>query len=80
MAELENLTGEYEYLSDYGTGKLMIQKSSNGYDISDYESESSCRFLAEHLRFCKICIHSILQNQAIPDQKWLLLRYPPPIL
>ncbi|MCI8976801.1 MAG: hypothetical protein HFI99_07165, partial [Lachnospiraceae bacterium] len=39
LAELENLTGEYEYLSDYGTGKLMIQKSSNGYDISDYESE-----------------------------------------
>ena len=47
LAELENLTGEYEYISDYGTGKLMIQKSSNGYDISDYESESSCRFLAD---------------------------------
>ncbi len=47
LAELENLTGEYEYLSDYGNGKLMIQKSSNGYDISDYESESSCRFLAD---------------------------------
>ena len=47
LAELENLTGEYEYLSDYGTGKLMIQRSSNGYDISDYESESSCRFLAD---------------------------------
>ena len=47
LAELENLTGEYEYLSDYGTGMLMIQKSSNGYDISDYESESSCRFLAD---------------------------------
>ena len=47
LAELENLTGEYEYLSDYGTGKLMIQKSSNGYDISDYESESSYRFLAD---------------------------------
>ncbi len=47
LAELENLTGEYEYLSDYGTGKLMIQKSSNGYDISDYESESSCRFSAD---------------------------------
>ena len=44
---LEDLIGEYEYLSDYGTGKLMIQKSSNGYDISDYESESSCRFLAD---------------------------------
>ena len=47
LAELENLTGEYEYLSDYGIGKLVIQKSSNGYDISDYESESSCRFLAD---------------------------------
>ncbi len=47
LAELENLTGEYEYLSDHGTGKLMIQRSSNGYDISDYESESSCRFLAD---------------------------------
>ena len=47
LAELENLTGEYEYISDYGTGKLMIQKSSGGYDISDYESGSSCRFLAD---------------------------------
>ncbi len=47
LAELENLTGEYEYLSDYGTGKLMIQKSSSGYDISDYESESSYRFLVD---------------------------------
>ena len=45
--ELENLQGEYEYLSDYGTGKLMIKKTSYGYDISDYESESSCRFLAD---------------------------------
>lgn len=43
---LENLTGEYNYLSDYGTGKLIIRKSSDGYDISDYESESSYRFLA----------------------------------
>lgn len=47
LAELEKLTGEYEYLSDYGTGKLMIQKSSSGYDISDCESESSYRFLAD---------------------------------
>ncbi len=47
LAELEKLTGEYEYLSDYGTGKLMIQKSSSGYDISDYESESSYRFLVD---------------------------------
>lgn len=47
LAELENLTGEYEYSSDYGTGKLMIQKTSNGLDISDYESEASYRFLAD---------------------------------
>ena len=45
--ELENLLGEYEYLSDYGTGKLIIGKTSDGYDISDYESESSYRFLAD---------------------------------
>ena len=44
---LENLPGEYEYLSDYGTGKLIIEKTSDGYDISDYESESSYRFLAD---------------------------------
>lgn len=47
LEELENLTGEYEYLSDFGTGRLMIQKTSGGYDISDYESESSYRFLAD---------------------------------
>lgn len=46
LAELENLTGEYEYLSDFGTGRLIIQKTSNGYDICDYESESLYRFLA----------------------------------
>jgi len=45
--ELENLTGEYEYASDYGTGKLIIQKTSDGYDVSDYESESSYRFLVD---------------------------------
>lgn len=45
--ELENLTGEYEYASDYGIGKLMIEKTFGGYNISDYESESSCRFLAD---------------------------------
>ncbi len=44
---LESLTGEYSYLSDYGTGKLSIKKTSHGYDISDYESESSYRFLAD---------------------------------
>lgn len=46
LAELENLTGEYEYLSELGTGRLIIQKTSNGYDICDYESESLYRFLA----------------------------------
>ncbi len=46
-AELEHLMGEYEYLSDSGTGKLAIEKTSYGYDISDYESESSYRFLAD---------------------------------
>ncbi len=45
--ELERLAGEYEYTSDNGTGKLTIQKTSDGYDISDYESESSYRFLAD---------------------------------
>ncbi|MCM1046106.1 MAG: hypothetical protein NC417_11410 [Candidatus Gastranaerophilales bacterium] len=43
---LENLVGEYTYESDYGDGKLIIAKTSDGYDISDYESESSYRFLA----------------------------------
>lgn len=43
---LESLTGEYEYLSDHGNGRLVIQKTSSGYDISDYESEESWRFLA----------------------------------
>lgn len=44
---LESLIGEYDYSSDYGTGKLTIKKTSYGYDISDYESESSYRFLAD---------------------------------
>ncbi len=44
---LENLAGEYDYLSDYGTGKLTVKKASGSYDISDYESESSYRFLAD---------------------------------
>jgi len=44
---LDNLLGEYDYTSDVGTGKLIIQKTSDGYDISDYESESSYRFLAD---------------------------------
>ena len=45
--EPESLAGEYEYQSDYGTGKLMIKETSYGYDISDYESEASYRFLAD---------------------------------
>ncbi|MDE5700585.1 MAG: hypothetical protein K2I96_24820 [Lachnospiraceae bacterium] len=45
--ELEKLIGEYDYLSDYGIGKLIIKKTAYGYDISDYESESSYRFLAD---------------------------------
>ncbi|MCM1063982.1 MAG: hypothetical protein NC420_05800 [Eubacterium sp.] len=43
---LDSLAGEYEYSSDAGTGKLIIEKTSDGYDISDYESEASYRFLA----------------------------------
>ena len=66
-AEVENLTGEYEYLSDYGTGKLMIQKSSNGYDISDYESESSCRFLAD------------LSNIETIENNRIYIKYPEPV-
>jgi hypothetical protein len=45
--ELENLIGEYDYLLDNGTGRLIISKTSYGYDISDYVSESSYRFLAD---------------------------------
>lgn len=64
LAELETLTGEYEYLSDFGTGRLIIQKISDGYDICDYESESSYRFLAD------------LSNiETIEDNK-IYLKYP----
>ena len=46
--ELEKLTGEYEYLSDYGVGRLIIiEKNEYAYDISDYESQSFYRFLAD---------------------------------
>lgn len=45
--ELERLVGEYEYPSDYGKGNLIIKKTDYGYDISDYESEDSYRFLAD---------------------------------
>ena len=44
---LEDLIGEYEYLSDDGAGKLTIKKIADGYDISDYVSEISYRFLAD---------------------------------
>ena len=44
---LEDLIGEYEYLSDDGAGKLTIEKTAGGYDISDHESESPYRFLAD---------------------------------
>ncbi len=43
---LENLVGEYEYVSDYGKGSLTIKKEEQGYSIDDYESETSYRFLA----------------------------------
>ena len=47
VSELEKLVGEYAYLSDYGVGRLIIEKSEDSYDISDYVSESSYRFLAD---------------------------------
>lgn len=43
---LEELAGEYEYTTDYGVGKLIIQRTEWGYDISDYKEDSSYRFLA----------------------------------
>lgn len=46
-AEREHLLAEYNYSLDGGTGKLTIEKTSYGYDISDYESESTYRFLAD---------------------------------
>jgi len=45
--ELEKLAGKYEYLSDYGVGRLIIEKNEYAYDISDYDSESSYRFLTD---------------------------------
>ncbi len=44
---LEDLIGEYEYLSDDGAGKLTIEKTAGGDDISDHVSEISYRFLAD---------------------------------
>ncbi len=43
---LDSLVGEYSYTSEIGSGKLTIQKASDGYDIFDYESEFLYRFLA----------------------------------
>lgn len=56
--------GEYVYVSDGETGKLVIEKTSDGYDISDYESEASYRFLAD---FSNI--------EAIEDNK-IYIKYP----
>ena len=56
--------GEYEYVSDGGTGKLVIEKTSDGYDISDYESEASYRFLADSSNI-----------EAIEDNK-IYIKYP----
>jgi len=44
---LDSLMGEYSYTLGDETGKLIIQETSDGYDISDYESEFSYRFLAD---------------------------------
>ncbi len=44
---LEYLVGEYDYMLGDENGKLIVQKTSDGYDISDYESESSYRFLVD---------------------------------
>ncbi|MDE7351866.1 MAG: hypothetical protein K2O06_02260 [Acetatifactor sp.] len=56
--------GEYEYISDGGTGKLVIEKTSGGYDISDYDSEASYRFLADSSNI-----------EAIEDNK-IYIKYP----
>ncbi len=61
---LENYIGEYDYSSDYETGKLMIQKTSDGYDICDYESESSYRFLAD------------LSNVEAIENNMIYIKYP----
>ena len=51
---LENLVGEYAYASDLGEGKLIIQKTEYGYDLSDYESDNAYRFLANSSNIDKI--------------------------
>ena len=37
--ELSAMIGTYHYTSDYGTGRLMIEETEDGIDLSDYESE-----------------------------------------
>lgn len=44
--ELSAMIGTYYYTSDYGTGRLMIEETEDGIDLSDYESEDIYRFLA----------------------------------
>ena len=44
--KLLEMIGTYHYTSDYGTGRLMIEATEDGIDISDYESEDTYRFLA----------------------------------
>lgn len=44
--KLSEMIGTYHYTSDYGTGRLMIEATEDGIDISDYESEDTYRFLA----------------------------------
>ena len=56
--------GEYEYVSDGEIGKLVIEKISGGYDISDYESEYSYRFMADYSNI-----------QAVEDNK-IYIKYP----
>ena len=46
FGELSAMIGTYHYTSDYGTGRLMIEATEDGIDISDYESEDTYRFLA----------------------------------
>ena len=44
--KLSEMIGTYHYTSDYGTGRLMIEETEDGIDLSDYESEDIYRFLA----------------------------------
>lgn len=44
---LKDLVGEYDYQSEDGSGKLVIDRATYGYDISDFQSEASYRFLVD---------------------------------